>query len=70
MKTCISSWRMAADKINKMFGLNIEVEYREDYREADDELMFAGESGGNNIKSMVIDTRTKTPHPEGVWYYE
>lgn len=59
----LESRRQAADKINKMFGLNIEVEYREDYREADDELMFAGESGGNDIKSMVVDTRTKTPRP-------
>lgn len=41
----LESRRQAADMINKMFGTNIEVNYREDYREADDELMFPGQSG-------------------------
>lgn len=56
--------REAADKINKMFGLNIEVDYREDYREADDEIMFAGESGsekpsGVEQDTLAIDLRTE-----------
>lgn len=34
----LESRRMAADKINKMFGLNIEVEYREDYHAIDNGL--------------------------------
>lgn len=50
--------RNAVDKINKMFNLNIEVNYRQDYREADDEVMFAGDSGDNGASDMVVDLRT------------
>ena len=50
--------RQAAEKINKMFGTNIEVNYREDYREADDEIMFAGDTGDGSANPMVIDVRT------------
>ena len=38
--------REAAEQINDMFGLNIEVDFREDYREMDDEVVFPGDSGG------------------------
>lgn len=41
----LESRRQAAEKINEMFGLNIEVEYREDYREASKEMILAGETG-------------------------
>jgi len=51
--------REAADKINEMFGLNVEVDYREDFREADDETMFTGMTGDKNMKDMVIDLRTQ-----------
>lgn len=51
--------REAADKINKMFGLNIEVDYREDFREADDEVMFTGDTGSGDAKIMATDIRTK-----------
>ena len=51
--------REACDKINEMFGLNISVDYREDFREADDETMFTGDSGDNKQKDMVIDLRTQ-----------
>ena len=44
--------------INKMFGLDIEVDYREDYREADDEIMFAGQTGDGTAKAMAVDIRT------------
>ena len=51
--------RTACDKINKMFGLNIECNFREDYREADDEVMFEGETGENGkMRDMAIDLRT------------
>lgn len=50
--------RNAVEKINAMFGLNIEVNYRQDYREADDEVMFAGDSGDGSAKDMVVDLRT------------
>lgn len=51
--------REACDKINEMFGLNVSVDYREDFREADDETMFTGDSGGKGMKDMVIDLRTQ-----------
>lgn len=51
--------REACDKINEMFGLNIDVDYREDFREADDETMFAGQSGDGKMKDMVVDLRTQ-----------
>lgn len=51
--------RKAADEINQMFGTEIEVNYREDYREADDEVMFAGDSGDGSVTDMAIDIRTK-----------
>lgn len=38
--------RQACEQINNMFGLNIEVEYREDYREASKEMIMEGETGG------------------------
>lgn len=38
--------RQAIDKINNMFGHNIEVNYREDYREIDYDKMITGQSEG------------------------
>lgn len=54
----LESRRQACDKINKMFGLNIWVDYREDFREIDDEMVIEGESGDMEIKPSVIDLRT------------
>ena len=61
----LNARRQAADKINDMFGLNIEVNFREDFREADGEIMFQDQSGTekNNSKEMAgtpvaIDLRT------------
>ena len=51
--------RQAIDKINKMFGLDIEVYYREDYREADDETMINHPTEEGGSKDMVVDLRTK-----------
>lgn len=51
--------RKAADEINKMFDTEIEVNYREDYRKADDEVMFAGDSGDGSMTDMTVDNRTK-----------
>lgn len=51
--------REACDKINEIFGLNVDVDYREDFREADDETMFTGDSGDGKMKDMVVDLRTQ-----------
>ena len=51
--------RKAAEEINKMFGLDIEVNFREDYREADDETMFEGQTGDGSMQDMVVDLRTQ-----------
>ena len=50
--------RNACEEINKMFGLEIEVNYRDDFREADDETMFRGMTGDNTQTDMAIDLRT------------
>lgn len=55
----LESRRQAAEQINKMFNLDIEVNYREDYREADDETMFAMDTGDNQPSDMTIDLRAK-----------
>lgn len=54
----LNARRQACKMINDMFGLNIEVDYREDYREADDEMMFAGDTGDGKATPMAIDIRT------------
>lgn len=51
--------REACNKINDMFGLDIWVDYRDDFREADDETMFTGDSGSKEAKDMVIDLHTQ-----------
>lgn len=53
--------RMAVDKINAMFGLSIEVNFREDYRQTDDENMVQNLSEAEkvDVKPMVVDLRTK-----------
>lgn len=49
--------RQAAKKINKMFGLNIEVDYREDYREIGDEMIFTGATEDKSAKPITQDIR-------------
>lgn len=59
----LNARREAARQINDMFGLEVEVDYREDYRETDDEVMFAGETGssepGGERDILATDLRTK-----------
>ena len=58
----LESRRQAVEKINEMFNLNIEVNYRADYREADDELMLSGDTGNGEKTVMVTDMRTRTKY--------
>lgn len=43
--------RQACDDINKMFGLNISVDYRTDYREMGEEGIMVNDSTGDDIDS-------------------
>ena len=53
--------RQACDQINKMFGLNVEVNYRDDFRQTDDEIMIEGDTGEKGARTpMVIDERTRS----------
>lgn len=54
----LNARRQAADEINRMFGLNISVKFREDYREADDELMLEGQTGDETVDTLAVDFRT------------
>lgn len=52
--------RQACEQINRMFPeLNVTCDYREDFRELDDEYMITGETGGNEIVETVKDIRTR-----------
>lgn len=54
--------RQAIEQINDMFDLNIEVNYREDFRQTDDENMITTDTekeGVHEPRQMVIDTRTR-----------
>ena len=62
----LNARRQAAEQINKMFGLDIEVVYRDDFREADDELLIRGDTGNNEetitdpdaTANLAVDFRT------------
>ncbi len=53
--------REACNKINRMFDLNVMVDFREDYRELDDEYMIEDQEGNLKLNPMVVDLRTKSP---------
>ena len=50
----------ACNMINKMFDLDINVKFREDYREMDDEFMIQETEDGRTAESMVVDLRTRS----------
>lgn len=51
--------RQACEAINKMFPeLDVWCDYRDDFREADDEVMMVGDSGDGRMTDMVVDLRT------------
>ena len=43
-----------------MFGLNVSVDYRHDYRQTDDEYMIENETEDGELDPMVLDLRTRT----------
>ena len=51
--------REACDKINKMFGLNIECNFREDYREVEGDIMLEGETGDNELDNVASNITGK-----------
>lgn len=58
----LESRRQAVEKINAMFGTEIEVSYREDFRELDDELMLTGATGDDEKHIVAVDIRTNTKY--------
>lgn len=49
----LNARREAADEINKMFGLNVSVNFRADFREADDDTMLKDDTSGINNVQMT-----------------
>lgn len=60
----LQSRRDAVEKINDMFGLDISVDFREDFRQTDDEYMVENESEDGKLNRMVLDLRTRSPIKE------
>ena len=54
--------RRACEKINDMFGLDIWCDYREDFRETDNEYMIDESTGTDDVNPMVTDLRTKNAY--------
>lgn len=52
----LNARRQACDEINRMFGLDIQVEFRDDFREADDEFMLTGPTSDDKAVAMYVDT--------------
>lgn len=58
----LNARRQAANAINDMFGLDISVDYREDYREVDDEILFNDKtSNEDEVHVLATDLNTTTP---------
>ena len=51
----LNARKKACEEINKMFNLNMNVRYRDDFREFDEELVATGDTGGESVKTMVAD---------------
>ena len=59
--SALGARQQACKLINDMFGLDISVDFRDDYRQTDDENMIGDETSGNENKPtpMVEDLRTR-----------
>lgn len=58
----LESRRKAAGEINRIFGLHLDVNFRADFREQDDEFMIDPETTGA-VTPMVVDLRTRSASP-------
>lgn len=58
----LNARRQAAEQINDMFGLNIEVDYRDDFREQDDEFILENDTQDES-KRLAVDVRTRSVEP-------
>ena len=56
----LESRKQACEEINRMFGLDISVEFRPDYREQDDEFMIEQDGDLKKLVPMVDDVRTNS----------
>lgn len=55
----LNARRKALEEVNEMFGTNITVDYADDFREADDEVMLKGDSSDGDAVDMMTDFRTR-----------
>lgn len=55
----LESRRKACKQINNMFGLNVDVDFREDFREVDDEYVITGRTGDETTVQAATDLRTR-----------
>lgn len=53
----LESRRQACEKINKMFGLDIWVDYREDYRTSDEEYVLPSDSEGEELREIAEEVK-------------
>ena len=51
--------RNACEKINEMFGLNIQCNYREDYREIEDEIVIEGNTGDGELDTISSNLKNR-----------
>ncbi|MBO6256104.1 MAG: hypothetical protein J6O49_21075 [Bacteroidaceae bacterium] len=56
----LNARRYAAEEFNKMFGTNIHVDYREDFRELDEFMIEMDEAGKIEVNPMVQNLRSKS----------
>lgn len=52
----LESRRQACQKINEIFGLNVDCDFREDYREADNNEIDSGQTGDDSVDTLVGDS--------------
>ena len=50
----LNARRQAADEINRMFGLDVKVNFREDYLESADEILTAGETESSSADEKEV----------------